>query len=63
MNILKSKNNELKNINQDMLNKLSKLEAQKQDMSAHSSLILKENSELKKELDKYKPIVEIHIQL
>ena len=26
-------------------------------MSAHSSLILNENSELKKELDKYRPIV------
>ena len=34
------------------------LGGQTQDMSAHSSLILNENSESKKELDKYKFIVE-----
>ena len=41
-----------------MLNKLSILEEQTQDTSAQSSLMLSKHSELKKELEKYKSIVE-----
>ena len=41
-----------------MLNKLSMLEGQTLYISAQSSLILNEYSELKKELKKYKSIIE-----
>ena len=58
MNILKAENLELKNTNQDMLNKFFVLEKQTLDTSAQSSLIISEHSVSKKELEKYKSIVE-----
>ena len=58
MSILKAKNLELKNKNQDMLNEFSVLERQTQDTSAQSSLIFNEHSKLKKELDMYKSIID-----
>ena len=41
-----------------MLNKFSMLEKQTQDTSTQSSLMIDEHGEIKKELEKYKSIVE-----
>ena len=58
MNILKAKNIKLRNTNQDMLKKFYVLEDQAQVTSSQSSHMINEHTEIKKELKKYKSIVE-----
>ena len=58
MNILKAENIELKNTNKDMLKIFSVLEKPAQVTSTQSSHMIDEHAKIKKELKKYKSIVE-----